>query len=337
MLTPIGGVYDTATGDRGDTPFPDTYGAPFVGFEETPVLDSSVLDHGSERTSSTKAINGTKSFPRSASRSLSDDELSDDEEDLKGGPFSTNDVDKIKAEYAAFDKRIAMLAKEMGHSVRSIQKIGGRVSRAVNPRKTTAWNVFQSNYPPNTDKSVSQADYTRLTVRPAYNELVRKHGGERSDEWLAESTRMILEHSQAKASITADIAQHGGEVAKAVANQKKAWKRDFEVMSRLGVHCELTVLADNASSPAAHAQNGQLFGTPEIEAYYQSRRDFKSHVGDAYTFILSAKGRAKEADGHRSRVAQWEREEACKIPNKMKGLVSNMLIKLFGKLDLHRA
>jgi hypothetical protein len=144
---------------------------------------------------------------------------------------------------------------------------------------------------------------------------------------------MILEHSQAKAVVTADIARHGGEVAKVMASQKKAWKRDFEVMSSLGVHCELTMLADNACSPAAHAQNGQLFGTPEMEAYYKSRRDFKSHVGDAYTFILSAKGRAKEADEHKSRVAQWEREEACKNPNKMKGLVANMLMKLFGELD----
>lgn len=256
----------------------------------------------------------------------------DDGEGLKGGPFSGKDVEKIKAEYAAFDKHIAALAREMGRSVNSIQKIGGRVSRVVNPRKTTAWNVFQSSYPANTDESLSQADYTKNMVRPAYNELVKKHGGEDSEEWAAESARMIMEYTETKASISTEIAKHGGDVAKVIATHKKAWKKDFQVLAGLGVHCELTVLSENASSPAAHAQHGQLFGTAEIESYYKSRRDFASHVGDAYTFILSAKAGVRDVEEHKARVSQWEREEAFKNPNKTKGKVSKMLIALFGEL-----
>ncbi|KAF9508117.1 hypothetical protein BS47DRAFT_1398084 [Hydnum rufescens UP504] len=253
----------------------------------------------------------------------------EDDEDLKGGPFTILEVEKIKAEYAAFDKRIAGLAREMGRSVNSIQKIGGRVSRVVNPCRTTAWNVFQSSYPTNPDKSVSQSDYTKNTVRPAYDELVKKYGGERSEDWAAESTRMVKEYTETREAITGDIAKHGGEVAKIIASHKRAWQKDFRVLASFGVHCKLTVLADNACSPAAHAQNGQLFGTVEMELYYKSRRDFKSHVGDVYTFILSAKAGVREAEEHKARTLRHEREEAFKNPNKAKGKVLKMLIQLF--------
>ena len=72
------------------------------------------------------------------------------------------------------------------------------------------------------------------------------------------------------------------------------------------MHCELTVLADNVCSPAAHAQNGQLFGTVEIESYYKSRHDFKSHVGDAYMFILSAKAGVREAEEYKAQALRQE-------------------------------
>ncbi|KAF9502837.1 hypothetical protein BS47DRAFT_1403049 [Hydnum rufescens UP504] len=221
------------------------------------------------------------------------------------------------------------LAREMGRSVNSIQKIGGRVSRVVHPRKTIAWNVFQSSYPTNPDKSVSQSDYTKNTVRPAYDELVKKYGGEKSEDWAAESARLVKEYTETRVAISADIAKHGGEVAKIIASHKRAWQKDFRALASFGVHCELTVLADNACSPAAHAQNGQLFGTAEMESYYKSRRDFKSHVGDVYTFILSAKAGVRKAEEHKAQTLRREREEAFKNPNKAKGKVSKMLIQLF--------
>jgi predicted SpoU family rRNA methylase len=345
--TPFPDRPDTPFPDRPDTPFPDRPIAPSPDRPCMPILDTEDEPHDlglflpsdsdGDNAVPTKVARNTKPRPKAVvppqpvSRLSEEPSSGEDDEGLKGGPFSVKEVEKIKAEYAAFDKRIVVLATEMGRSVRSIQKMGGRVSRVVNPRKTTAWNVFQSSYPSNTDESVSQADYTRNTVRPAYNELVQKHGGERSAEWAAESARMIMEHTEVKATISADIAKHGGEVAKVIASHKKAWQKDFKVLAGLGVHCELTVLADNACSPAAHAQNGQLFGTAEMESYYKSRRDFKSHVGDAYTFILAAKAGFREAEEHKTQVLRREREEAFKNPNKAKGKVSKMLIELFGE------
>ncbi|KAF9514974.1 hypothetical protein BS47DRAFT_1361377 [Hydnum rufescens UP504] len=163
------------------------------------------------------------------------------------------------------------------------------------------YTVFD-NYPTNPDKSVSQSDYTKNTVCPAYDELVKKYGGERSEDWAAESTCMVKEYTETREAITGDIAKHGGEVAKIIASHKRAWQKDFRVLASFGVHCKLTVLADNACSPAAHAQNGQLFRTVEMESYYKSRRDFKSHVGDVYTFILSAKAGVREAEEHKART-----------------------------------
>ncbi|KAF9503381.1 hypothetical protein BS47DRAFT_1369569, partial [Hydnum rufescens UP504] len=246
--------------------------------------------------------------PQPVSHLLEEPSSDEDDEDLKGGPFTTPEVEKIKAEYAAFDKRIAGLAREMGRSVNSIQKIGGRVSRVVHPRKTIAWNVFQSSYPTNPDKSTEE----RSLRIGQQNQL-----------------RLVKEYTETRAAISADIAKHGGEVAKIIASHKRAWQKDFRALASFGVHCELTVLADNACSPTAHAQNGQLFGTAEMELYYKSRRDFKSHVGDIYTFILSAKAGVRKAEEHKAQTLRREREEAFKNPNKAKGKVSKMLIQLF--------
>ncbi|KAF9504084.1 hypothetical protein BS47DRAFT_1401758 [Hydnum rufescens UP504] len=260
---------------------------------------------------------------------LSEEPSSDeDDEDLKGGLFTTPEVEKIKAEYAAFDKQIVGLVREMGHSVNSIQKIGGWVSRVVHPHKTTAWNMFQSSYPTNPDKSVRQSDYTKNTIHPAYDELVKKYG-EKSEDWAAESAHLVKEYTETRAAISADITKHGGEVAKIITSHKRAWQKDFRVLASFGVHCELTVLADNACSPTAHAQNGQLFGTAEMELYYKSRHDFKSHIGDAYTFILSAKAGVRKAEEHKAQILRHEQEEAFKNPNKAKGKVSKMLVQLF--------
>ncbi|KAF9506073.1 hypothetical protein BS47DRAFT_1399785 [Hydnum rufescens UP504] len=267
--------YNHVIPNHGNTPIH----SPRPDSPDTPILDITDGTHGDFLLSDGDSDNAVplkvrgNAKPRSKAvvspqpvSHLSEEPSSDeDDEDLKGGPFTTLE-------------RIAGLAREMGRSVNSIQKIGGRVSQVVHPRKTIAWTVFQSSYPTNPDKSVSQSDYTKNTVHPAYDELVKKYGGEKSEDWAADQL---------------------------------AWLRN------------------NACSPAAHAQNGQLFGTAEMELYYKSRRDFKSHVGDVYTFILSAKAGVRKAEEHKAQTLRREREEAFKNPNKAKGKVSKMLIQLF--------
>ncbi|KAF9509934.1 hypothetical protein BS47DRAFT_1396453 [Hydnum rufescens UP504] len=331
--------YDHVIPNHRDTPIhsphPDSPDMPILDITDGTHDDFLLSDDDSDDLVPLKVRGNAKPRPKAVvspqpiSQLSEEPSLGEDDEDLKGGPFTIPEVEKIKAEYAAFNKQIAGLAREMGRSVNSIQKIGGRVSRVVNPRKTTAWNVFQSSYPTNPDKSVSQSDYTKNTVRPAYDELVKKYGGERSEDWAAESTHMVKEYTETREAITGDIIKHGGEVEKIIASHKRAWQKDFRVLASFGVHCELTVLADNACSPAAHAQNGQLFGTVEMELYYKSRHDFKSHVGDIYTFILSAKAGVREAEEHKARTLRHEQEEAFKNPNKAKGKVSKMLTQLF--------
>ncbi|KAF9505184.1 hypothetical protein BS47DRAFT_1368268 [Hydnum rufescens UP504] len=193
---------------------------------------------------------------------LSEEPSSDeDDEDLKGGLFTTPEVEKIKAEYAAFDKQIVGLAREMGHSVNSIQKI------AILPT---------------------------LTIHPAYDELIKKYEGEKSEDWAAESACLVKEYTETRAAISADITKHGGEVVKIIASHKRAWQKDFRALESFG--------------------NGQLFGTAEMESYYKSR--------------------VRKAEEHKAQTLRREQEEAFKTPNKAKGKVLKMLIQLFGGLPL---
>ncbi|KAF9504354.1 hypothetical protein BS47DRAFT_1401500 [Hydnum rufescens UP504] len=317
------------------SPHPDSPDTPILDITDGTHDDFLLSDGDSDNAVPLKVRGNAKPCskavvsPQPVSHLLEEPSSDEDDEDLKGGPFTTPEVEKIKAEYTAFDKQIAGLAREMGCSVNLIQNIGGQVSQVVHPHETIAWNVFQSSYPTNPDKSVSQSDYTKNTVHPAYDELIKKYGGEKSEDWAAESACLVKEYTETRAAISADIAKHGGEVVKIITSHKRAWQKDFRALASFGVHCKLTVLADNACSPAAHAQNGQLFGTAEMESYYKSRRDFKSHVGDTYTFILSAKVGVRKAEEHKAQTLRCEQEEAFKNPNKAKGKVSKMLIQLF--------
>ncbi|KAF9520072.1 hypothetical protein BS47DRAFT_1357794 [Hydnum rufescens UP504] len=266
--------YDHVIPNHHDTPIhsphPDSPDTPILDITDGTHDDFLLSNDDSDNLVPLKVRGNAKPRPKAVVSPQPISQLSEepssgeDDEDLKGGPFTIPEVEKIKAEYAAFD-----------------------------------------NYPTNPDKSVSQSDYTKNTVCPAYDELVKKYGGERDqggNNWR---------HCKA-----------WGEVAKIIASHKRAWQKDFRVLASFGVHCKLTVLADNACSPAAHAQNGQLFRTVEMELYYKSRHDFKSHVGDAYTFILSAKAGVREAEEHKAQTLKKGRFRKCwfgylKLPQRL--------------------
>ncbi|KAF9508702.1 hypothetical protein BS47DRAFT_1365783 [Hydnum rufescens UP504] len=263
------------------TPRPDS--------PDTPILDITDGTHDDFLLSDGDSDNAVplKLCPPNLSSHLSEEPSSDeDDEDLKGGPFTTPEVEKIKAEYTVFDKQIAGLVREMGHSVNSIQKI------AILPT---------------------------LTIHPAYDELIKKYGGEKSEDWAAESARLVKEYTETRAAISADIAKHGGEVAKIIASHKRAWQKDFRALASFGIMPALPLLMLRMGSYLG-LQRWNRTTSPGVTS---------SLTLDVYTFILSAKAGVRKAEEHKAQTLRCEREEAFKNPNKAKGKVSKMLIQLF--------
>ncbi|KAF9509157.1 hypothetical protein BS47DRAFT_1365436 [Hydnum rufescens UP504] len=104
----------------------------------------------------------------------------------------------------------------------------------------------QSN--PNLNSSVSGSEYTSNVVRPAYLKLIESFGGEDSDTWAAEATRLITEYG-VKAAAVKQIAQSGGDITWIMSAQKEKWTHDMQWLTTMDVHamfimhealCELT-------------------------------------------------------------------------------------------------
>ena len=133
---PAPAYYDSTVPNCLNTSLPNHLDTPVLDImdESHDLLDFLLSDSDGGDVIPPKVGSNAKPCPKAVVSSQpvshSSEELSsgEDDEDLKGGLFSVREVEKIRAEYAAFDKWIVILAREMGRSVNSIQKIGGWVS-----------------------------------------------------------------------------------------------------------------------------------------------------------------------------------------------------------------
>ncbi|KAF9508883.1 hypothetical protein BS47DRAFT_1365646 [Hydnum rufescens UP504] len=153
-----------------------------------------------------------------------------------------------------------------------------------------AWNAFQSLYRqsnPNLDSSVSASEYTINVVRLAYLKLIESFGGEDSDTWAAEATRLIAEHDGVKAAAAKQIAQSGGDIARIMSAQKEKWTHDMQWLATMDVHAMFIMVSGNAASPAAHVQNECCLGSIEMSEWFNAKFSMAAEISDIYRFILS--------------------------------------------------
>ncbi|KAF9513636.1 hypothetical protein BS47DRAFT_1393200 [Hydnum rufescens UP504] len=115
-----------------------------------------------------------------------------------------------------------------------------RIALAAAPskfqRNGNVWNAFQSSYcqsNPNLNSSVSASEYTSNVVRLAYLKLIESFGGEDSDTWAAEATRLITEHDGVKAAAAKQIAQSGGDITQIMSAQKEKWTHDMQWLATM--------------------------------------------------------------------------------------------------------
>ncbi|KAF9507990.1 hypothetical protein BS47DRAFT_1398194 [Hydnum rufescens UP504] len=130
-------------------------------------------------------------------RNMDPDHVDDNEGMHLGGQFSAEQVAWAQNRCIKFLADLDAKAKEWKRSPESIRHIALVAAPSKFQRNGNAWNAFQSSYRqsnPNLDSSVSASEYTSNVVQPAYLKLIESFGGEDSDTWAAEATRLIMEH-----------------------------------------------------------------------------------------------------------------------------------------------
>ncbi|KAF9502955.1 hypothetical protein BS47DRAFT_1402902 [Hydnum rufescens UP504] len=143
----------------------------------------------------------------------------------------------------------------------------------------------QSN--PNLDSSVSASEYTSNVVRLAYLKLIESFGGEDSDTWAAEATRLIAEHDGVKAAAAKQIAQSGGDISLDYVCSEGKWTHDMQWLATMDVHAMFIMVSGNAASPAAHVQNECHLGSIEMSEWFNAKLSMAAKISDIYRFILS--------------------------------------------------
>ncbi|KAF9504094.1 hypothetical protein BS47DRAFT_1369044 [Hydnum rufescens UP504] len=200
------------------------------------------------------------------------DHVDDNEGMHLGGWFSAEQVAWAQNQCIKFLVDLDAKAKEWKRSPESVRHI--------------ALSLYhQSN--PNLDSSVSASEYTSNVVQPAYLKLIESFGGEDSDTWAAEATRLIVEHDGVKAAAAKQIVQSGGDIARIMSAQKEKWTHDMQWLATMDVHAMFIMVSGNAASPAAHAQNECHLGSIKMSEWFNTKFSMAAEISDIYHFILS--------------------------------------------------
>ncbi|KAF9504986.1 hypothetical protein BS47DRAFT_1368401 [Hydnum rufescens UP504] len=190
-----------------------------------------------------------------------------------GGQFSAKQVAWAQNRCIEFLVDLDAKAKEWKRSPESVRRIALAAAPSKFQQNGNAWNAFQSSYRqsnPNLNSSVMWF--------AAYLKLIESFGGEDSDTWAAEATRLIGNMM---------IAQSGGDIARIMSAQKEKWTHDMQWLATMDVHAMFIMVSSNAASPAAHAQNECRLGSIEMSEWFNAKFSMAAEISDIYCFILS--------------------------------------------------
>ena len=91
------------------------------------------------------------------------------------------------------------------------------------------WNAFQALYNKNLDPDkISPQQYIWQTVRPAYQTLIQKKGGEDSSTWRTFTHNLIIEHGKIKGQFAKDVKTSACHIQK---QSMKVFKTHFKTRS----------------------------------------------------------------------------------------------------------
>ncbi|KAF9507831.1 hypothetical protein BS47DRAFT_1398290 [Hydnum rufescens UP504] len=150
------------------------------------------------------------------------------------------------------------------------------------------------------------SEYTSNVVRPAYLKLIESFGGEDSDTWAAEATRLIAEH-----------------------DGKEKWTHDMQWLVTMDVHAMFIMVSSNTASPAAHAQNECRLGSIEMSEWFNAKFSMAAKISDIYRFILSKHSQHEALREFTAEESQKKRAFDLSNVYKTRTAIKGMLAALF--------
>src|SRR5260221_3851905 len=190
--------------------------------------------------------------------------IDEEEVTLEGGCFS-------KEEHAGIDEiyqNILALAKGFGKKHHQlVQCVLTKLSMGFASQEqwvvTSSWNAYVGlNL--NLDSNVSQNDYIRLIVGPAYKKMITDAGGRDSDGWRRQHDDLVKQYDALRK-------EQGEDICLSLQDQKNAmrgiacqWMADMNTAKACGIHLGAVMVA---SEEGAEKDNQFLVNSPFMQDY----------------------------------------------------------------------
>jgi hypothetical protein len=253
----------------------------------------------------------------------------DDAEDetgavLAGGRLSSSQVSEVHDIVRKMHAQIEAKAKEWRHSTESLLRVGNVVISTKERRHGgNSWNAFQSTFERDSDEKRSHSEYVETVVKPAYDALIREHGGVDSAEWKAKAEQLIEEHRSMKAAAAIAIAQQPSDVGRAMKQTFKRWEDDLKWLATLNVH-GLAIMVSGIPDPAASKHNSMACGSKPMHDWAAANLPIKSSLLPLiHSHIVASQGepllqmkRMQPKDMHKMRKEIKDELQALVLPFK---------------------
>ena len=197
---------------------------------------------------------------------------------LSGGRLSSAQISEVHAIVMKMREQIEAKAKEWKHSTESLLRVGNiLISTKERRHGGNSWNAFQSSFERDTDENRPHSQYIETVIKPAYDELIKDHGGVDSAEWKAKAEQLIEEHRSTKAAAAVAIAQLPSDVGKAMKQTIKRWEDDLKWLATLNVH-GLVIMVSGIPDPAASKHNSMICGSKPMRDWAEANLPIRSSL-----------------------------------------------------------
>ncbi|KAF9514337.1 hypothetical protein BS47DRAFT_1361844 [Hydnum rufescens UP504] len=195
------------------------------------------------------------------------------------GPLPIELANEVKGLTQAFTDALAKLAEKHNCPLHQVECLANltltlKAKCASNPFNGYAWKWKKEGLPALPSSKLKDV---YLKEKEAFD-----GDPEGLESWL-EDLRILAQTARVDNDIKLT---QGSKVAKFMAQKKKAMKAEMAHMAKFDVHTILFVVAGQAGTHVAHAQNAVICGSPEIEKIANGKFNLDKCLNDLFVKVL---------------------------------------------------
>ncbi|KAF9510382.1 hypothetical protein BS47DRAFT_1364585 [Hydnum rufescens UP504] len=195
------------------------------------------------------------------------------------GPLPIEHANEVKGLTQAFTNALAKLAEKHNHPLHQVERLANLTSTLKAKHASNTFNGYARKW-----KKEGLPALPSSELKDVYLKEKEAFDGDPKglESWL-EDLHILAQTTRVDNDIKLT---QGSKVAKFMAQKKKAMKAEMVHMAKFDVHTILFVVAGQAGTHAAHAQNAVICGSPEIKKIANGKFNLDKCLNDLFVKVL---------------------------------------------------